>query len=148
MATSEPSSRKGEAVRIVKGKYIKNYGAWLDTAFGKNMFTPKKVHILVVKMDKEPPTPVFIRRSSIVRNSEYVAPTSYEEAILDQHPTIDQQMNSLARSLARCNLSMDIDKQKIFKILEMKMEEFEKEIGIRTEFGTAENNEKRRRKLA
>jgi hypothetical protein len=84
------TDNKGEEIRFVAGNYIGETG-WLNAA---KRHTKLKYYVIVDLDDEEKATLVW--KTSVKLSSEEVAPTSFEEACLRQHPDIDAAFDQIA----------------------------------------------------
>jgi hypothetical protein len=95
-------STKGGSCRFIRGKYCGLQG-WLNADKPK---TRCYTHVIINKPDgsafKEYHTKV---RHESLRTGNVPTPTTFEEAILQQHPDIEQMIDKLAKELARCHLA-------------------------------------------
>ena len=107
--------RKGEAIRFVGGKYI-GYNGF----FNLSGDTTKCYYPVIVTNYKKSDGTVYdkvtkVAKDSVRASSEFSVPKSRAEAILNQHPKIEKQMNDLCRMLAQCELNPSLKSiQKLF----------------------------------
>ena len=114
-ATMTTQLRKGEPIRFIGGKYIGYKGYFNLSGDTTNDYYPvivlnykKASGVVVDKVTK-------VRKDSVKSAGEDSAPKSRAEAILQQHPRIEKQMNDLCRMLAQCELNPNSKSiQKIF----------------------------------
>ena len=96
-------SRKGEEIRIVAGTY-KGYTGCIDNS---KQDTVASISVIVNAFKKRSGGTVdksaTIRKSSL-RPAKIPAPASYGEAIMQQHPKIEQMLEKLCRQLAKCEV--------------------------------------------
>jgi hypothetical protein len=97
------TDNKGEEIRFVAGNYIGETG-WLNAA---KRHTKLKYYVIVDLDDEEKATLVW--KTSVKLSSEEVAPTSFEEACLRQHPDIDAAFDQITKLLAACGVGRDSD---------------------------------------
>jgi len=122
-AIMDPS---GEEIKIVRGKYLKTYSkGWVNRAMGNDGFTPYKVYCILLMKDRSTKN-VLLDKRTICLLSDRSEPNSFEEAVLDQHPKINDQMNKLAALMARCGIYDDTSV--IAEIFEAKIHEAYNEI--------------------
>lgn len=98
------ANRRGEEIRFIAGTYI-GYTGWIDNSRDE---TPASFPVIVHGFKKKDGSMVdkaaTVRKSS-VRPAAIQPPLSYAEAIMQQHPKIDQMMDKLCRQLAKCEMS-------------------------------------------
>lgn len=89
---------KGEAIHITGGKYVGMNGwRWL----GKGN-PPKQTYvILILGNNKE--KGIRVKKGNV--GPPCGAPTDYVDAVLQQHPDIDQAFNKVCKMLAKCQLN-------------------------------------------
>jgi hypothetical protein len=97
-------SNRGEEIRFVRGKYM-GYTGWLNKDGNESA---KSVAVIVngykEKNGATSNKTTTVRKES-VRPKDQTAPRSRAEAIMQQHPDIEQTMEKLARQLAKCELN-------------------------------------------
>jgi hypothetical protein len=98
-------SNRGEEVRFVRGKYI-GYTGWINRDGDETAVSIA----VIVNGYKDKKTGVTTNKATTVRTESVrvkaqPAPNSRAEAIMQQHPEIEQTMEKLARQLAKCDLS-------------------------------------------
>jgi hypothetical protein len=115
-------SNRGEEIRFVRGKYI-GYTGWINLDGDES-----DVSIAVIVSgykDKKKGGSRFDKKKTVrkesVRSKLEPAPRSRAEAILQQHPEIEQTMEKLARQLAKCELSPS--SASILQIFAMKLQD-------------------------
>jgi hypothetical protein len=98
------ADRRGEEIRFVAGTYV-GYKGWIDNS---RELTPASFPVIVHAFKKKDGSTVdkatTVRRTS-VRSADISTPTSYAEAVMQQHPKIDHAMEKLCRQLAKCEMS-------------------------------------------
>ena len=94
-----------QEVRIVSKQYKRYKKAWINTSKGKLGYTEKSVHLIIA-----------IGHSSIVmthlrKSNVFLVPQihNFNDAVLDQHPTVEREMNKLAKLLALCQVTESKD---------------------------------------
>jgi hypothetical protein len=97
------ASRRGEEIRFIGGRYI-GYTGWRDKSRDE---TEKSCPVIVQGFRKKTGATVDI--ATTVRKSScgpalVASPSSYAEAIMQQHPKIDQLLGKLCTQLAKCDL--------------------------------------------
>jgi hypothetical protein len=98
------TSNRGAEIRFVRGKYL-GYMGWINLE-GKK--TAASVDVIVQgykETDGSTCNRATTVRKTSVRPRAQAAPRSRAEAIMQQHPEIEQTMEKLARQLAKCELS-------------------------------------------
>jgi hypothetical protein len=94
-------NRRGAEIRFVGGTYI-GYKGWVDNSKEETAkSTPVIVHSFKKKDGSVVDKATTVRKTSI-RPAVIQAPTSYAEAILQQHPKIEQMLDKLCTKLAKC----------------------------------------------
>jgi hypothetical protein len=97
------ADRRGEAIRFVAGTYI-GYTGWLDESREvTTLSAPVIVHAFKKKDGSTVDKATTVRKTS-VGPADIAHPTSYAEAVMQQHPKIDQMMEKLCRQLAKCEM--------------------------------------------
>jgi hypothetical protein len=94
---------KGEAIRIKKGTYIGKTG-WID-ADAKVLDTMVWVYVDNWNGDGRSIKHTKVKKSSISQKDR--EPTTYAEAVIQQHPDIDATLDKLCLDLAMCNIHKD-----------------------------------------
>jgi transcription antitermination factor NusG len=110
------SIEKGDEIRLVKGKY-EGQQAWMNKAK-----KPTKCYYFVIVVDDdgtERATRVLKGSARII--AQEPTPTSYEEAVIQQHPDIERAIDKLCELLVECGINKHSDK--LARILETKIEE-------------------------
>ena len=92
-------SQKGPAIKLIAGKYSGCTG-WINSAL---QHSDCYIPVIVIKKRGE----VAYKKLTKVKHENYVLlaavkPTSYEEAMLDQHSDIDALLTKLVRKMAEC----------------------------------------------
>jgi hypothetical protein len=99
------SSNRGEEIRFVGGKYI-GYTGWRNLDGDKTAASVAViVHGYKDKKNGSTSNKTTVVRKTSVSSKAQPAPQSRAEAIMQQHPEIEQTMEKLARQLAKCELS-------------------------------------------
>ena len=82
------------------------------------------IYVVVQKSSKVSYTKwTRLPKTSVKLVSELEEPSSYEEAILDQHPDIDEALDKVMAELAKCKISTIMgDSDEITRILLEKLE--------------------------
>jgi hypothetical protein len=93
--TNKRPPKKGIDIRFITGEYV-GFSGWTDANNGQTAL----MHYVIVDTE-DGDIPTRVSKHSFV---EYKEPTSYVEAMLDQHPDIHQDMKALCRKLAMCTL--------------------------------------------
>jgi hypothetical protein len=100
------SNRRGDEIRFVAGKYI-GYKGWLDATKDDTALSyPVVVSSFKKKDGSTVDLATTVRKTSVCLDKEE-APVSYAEAIMQQHPKIEQLLMKLCKQLAKCELSFD-----------------------------------------
>ena len=82
----------------------RNKLGWINTAKGADGFTAQMVYVIVdLGNGKEHPTRVM--QTSITKR--HSTPTSYDEALFQQHPDIEGLMDKLILKIASCSMPAD-----------------------------------------
>jgi hypothetical protein len=102
MVSSTPSNAdKGDPIRFVKGSYAGLTG-WINKARKKK----RNGYInVIVLLEDGTEKKTHVRKGS--SREPQSSPSSYEEAILQQHPDIEKKMTELASMFAACNVMDD-----------------------------------------
>lgn len=87
---------KGEEIIFVGGKYQGKRG-WIDGAKAR---TAARVHVIVDLGDEKKHT--FVAPESVKSITVLEDPSSFEEAMINQHPDMDQLLTKLARLMVSC----------------------------------------------
>ena len=123
--------RMGAEVRIVGSKkYCKNDGAWINTSKGDAGFTPLKIHLLI-KLGSKTAATCLMRKNVVV--CRLGVPTSFVEAVLNQHPTIESKMDKLAMLLAHCGINDNQHIPTVLHIFAAKLETASAKLACDTE---------------
>jgi hypothetical protein len=93
----------GQRIRFIRGTYEDQKG-WLNA----NREATKCKYYVIVEPD--PPNRLheketFVLKTSVKFINAQTKPTTWEEALLNQHPDIDQQMDRLAADLVMCRIN-------------------------------------------
>jgi hypothetical protein len=98
------ADRRGEEIRFIVGTYEGHKG-WIDNSGdATTLSVPVIVHKFKRKDGSTVDKAATVRKSS-VRSAAIRPAMSHAEAIMQQHPKIDQMMNKLCRQLAKCEMS-------------------------------------------
>jgi hypothetical protein len=109
-------SDKGEPIRFVRGLY-KGKTGWLNKEKGS---TECQFYV-IVSMANNKIKRTRVNKESVAAPRDEMAPSSYAEALLQQHPDLEEKMDILCRELAKCKIQKDA--AGIYKILNRKIEE-------------------------
>ena len=109
--------RYGKVVKIIKGGYTENDGAWIDLQRGESGYTKKMVYVMILEEDGTLLSTALLQGSITFPNP---SPTNLEEAILEEHDDIHRKMEDLAVLMARCRLS-NSQTRTMSQIFEMKI---------------------------
>jgi hypothetical protein len=98
------ADRRGEEIRFIVGTYEGCKG-WIDNSGdATTLSVPVIGHKFKRKDGSTVDKAATVRKSSV--HSAAIQPAmSHAEAIMQQHPKIDQMMNKLCRQLAKCEMS-------------------------------------------
>jgi hypothetical protein len=97
-------SNRGEVISFVRGKYI-GYTGWKNLDGDKTAVSIAViVHGYKDKKNGSTSNKTATVRKESVKSKVQPAPKSRAEAIMQQHPEIEQAMEKLARQLAKCEL--------------------------------------------
>jgi hypothetical protein len=100
------NERRGEEIRFVGGVYI-GYKGWMDKSKDK---TALSYHVVVKSFKKKDGSTIdlatTVRKTSVRRPALETPPASYAEAIMQQHPKVEQLLDKLCKQLAKCELSI------------------------------------------
>jgi hypothetical protein len=97
-------SNRGEEIRFVRGKYI-GYTGWKNLDGDETAVSIAViVHGYKDKRNGSTSNKTTTVRKESVSSKVQPAPKSRAEAIMQQHPEIEQAMEKLARQLAKCEL--------------------------------------------
>ena len=97
-------SNRGEEIRFVRGKYI-GYTGWKNLDGDETAVSIAViVHEYKDKKNGSTSNKTATVRKESVKSKVQPAPKSRAEAIMQQHPEIEQAMEKLARQLAKCEL--------------------------------------------
>lgn len=100
-----PNARETLKVKIIGGKYVKKYySAWLNPSLGDSGYTNHFMYLFIKRKKDSDPKAVRVKRENAILLSERAVSASYEEAVINQHPTIESKMRNLAKLLTRCDL--------------------------------------------
>jgi hypothetical protein len=91
------SNSKGSPIKIIGGTHV-GLSGWLNKTKGA---TNEYVHV-IVKNSKKGEIATKVKHENYVLETELIAPSNYEEAMLQQHSDIDALLNKLVRSIAEC----------------------------------------------
>jgi hypothetical protein len=96
-------SSKGTPIQIVGGDHSGCSG-WIDKSrHPTNCFTPvilnKKKHNRLQEIQTK------VQHENYILHTELKPPTSYEDAMLQQHTDINELLNKLVREMAQCELT-------------------------------------------
>lgn len=94
-----PSPIRGKPVTIISGKYVKNNGAWINEAEGDKGFTDHMVYVLI-QLSSGTMKCSRLQKESVINYQPRVPPTSYDEAVIDQHQELQIEMRALAKKIA------------------------------------------------
>lgn len=92
---------KGDEIRFVSGKYGGKSG-WINTQEPAD----ESVTPVVVNLGRKGEKCTYVHTSSIKRIAT-APPVSYAEAVIQQCPDIEKNLVTVARQLAKCDLSRD-----------------------------------------
>ena len=110
--------RKGEAIRFIGGKYLGYKGF-----FNLSDDTTRAYYPVIVSNWQKADGTMYDKVTRVqkdhVKARKDDNPKSRAEAILQQHPKIEKQMNDLCRMLAQCDLNPN--SKTIYKIFASKM---------------------------
>jgi hypothetical protein len=93
--------KKGKHILFLGGKYIGKKG-WLDLNQDP---MPKFIGVIVEGKGSDEDLVTRVKQAFVKDISARKIPTSYEQALLEQHPDIEILMEKLATELARCEIS-------------------------------------------
>jgi hypothetical protein len=105
----------GQRIRFIRGTYEDQKG-WLNA---NREPTKCKYYVIV---EANPPDRVheketFVLKTSVKFINVQNEPTTWEEALLNQHPDIDRQMDKLAADLVMCRFDYQQSGEEISRIL-------------------------------
>jgi hypothetical protein len=103
-------STKGEEIRFKKGTFGGQTG-WINVARGNQGFTPVKVHVIVGTGPKKG-THTMVMQSSIGKKQPHQEPTSFAQAVYQEHGWVEHLMELLAAKIA----CLDIDCNELVEI--------------------------------
>jgi hypothetical protein len=89
---------KGDEIRFIRGTY-KDLDGWLDTA-NKSKRKSKTIWVVVDDEDYQEEIHTKVWRSSI--RARQIAPKTWAEAAVQQHPEIEDAVIEVARLFASC----------------------------------------------
>jgi hypothetical protein len=96
-------SARGNEIRFVKGKY-KGYYGWINSDESETLHS---VPVIVQDYKKPDGTThnkeTKVRKTS-VRPRQLTSPRCFEEAVFQQHPDIEDQMEKLCKALIQCEI--------------------------------------------
>jgi hypothetical protein len=99
------SNRRGAEIRFVAGKYI-GYGGWIDASKDETALSnPVIVSSFKKKDGSTVDLATTVRKTSVRLAGEDAPPRSYAEAVMQQHPKIEQMLEKLCKQLAKCEMS-------------------------------------------
>jgi hypothetical protein len=94
---------KGTPIKIIGGKYAPANG-WLDNSRNPTeCFTAVIVTVMKGGRSKKEKATRVLHENYVLR-TELKAPTSYEEAMMDQLSDVDLLMNKMVKKMAECEL--------------------------------------------
>ena len=105
---------KGEEIRLVKGDY-EGKKAWMNKAK-----KPTKCMFFIIVDDVGGELATRVMKTSVRLLTNVRTPSSYEEALIQQHPDIEQVLVKLATLLVKCG--MDENSKNLQDILQNKIE--------------------------
>ena len=110
---------KGDPIKFVSGIY-KGRKGWVNKTKGK---TTKEIYVIVAEDEKMGllTKATRVRQSSVepINNEE---PRSYEEAVLQQHPDVDEAMSKLALLMVQCRITPEYSTDEIHCLMKEKLE--------------------------
>ena len=117
--------QKGSEISFIKGTYVGLTG-WINASRApKNGYG----YVIVKKTSDNEEKCTRVKKSSVRKIPG--APSSYEEAMLLQHPDIQRQLCQLATMLASCDINDDTEIVRLLKVELRTAQSYQAELGHR-----------------
>ena len=97
MANDAKKFKKGAPIKLIGGAHIGREGWIDDSRETTDFYTP----IIVLKKNGEEKV-TKVKHENYLLSTAVGSPTSYEEAVFDEFPDVDQLLTSLCRKMAEC----------------------------------------------